>query len=67
MVEPRPLPDVDVGEYVVIGCAGAYSSSMGSHYNARPAAAEVLVEDGEERVIRRRQPLEDLLRLEPRP
>ena len=42
----RSLPLADVGEYLVIECAGAYGFVMGSNYNAKPLAAEVLIEGG---------------------
>jgi diaminopimelate decarboxylase len=35
---------------------------MGSNYNSRPLAAEVLVQDGKPWLIRRRQTFEDLIR-----
>jgi diaminopimelate decarboxylase len=37
---------------------------MSSNYNTRPLAAEVLVDGGQSRLIRRRQTVEDLLALE---
>jgi len=57
----RRLPPVEVGDLLVIRDAGAYGSVMASNYNRRPTAAEVLVENGAWRVIRRRQTVEDLL------
>ncbi len=48
----------------MIECAGAYGATMGSNYNSRPLAAEVLIEDGQPRLIRRRQTFEDLVREE---
>ena len=44
--------------------AGAYGFAMASNYNFRPRAAEVLVEGGTFRVIRRRETYEDLVRPE---
>ena len=44
--------------------AGAYGSVMASNYNRRLMPAEVLVENGASRVIRRRQTLDDILALE---
>lgn len=64
IVESRLLPVAHVGDYLVFHDAGAYGASMSSNYNSRTHAAEVLVDDGQERLIRRRQPLDDLLRLE---
>ena len=49
---------------VAIRDAGAYGSAMASNYNRRPLPAEVLVDDGSWRVIRRRQTLDDMLALE---
>ncbi|KPW42101.1 Diaminopimelate decarboxylase [Pseudomonas syringae pv. apii] len=64
IVESRLLPVAQVGDYLVFHDAGAYGASMSSNYNSRTHAAEVLVDDGQERLIRRRQPLDDLFRLE---
>jgi diaminopimelate decarboxylase len=44
--------------------AGAYGFAMASNYNARPRAAEVLVSGGTDRMIRRRETYEDLIRAE---
>jgi len=60
----RLLPRLDAGDLVAILDAGAYGSAMASNYNRRPLAAEVLVDDGHWRVIRRRQTLTDMLMLE---
>ncbi len=57
----RQLPEAAVGDYLIIGCAGAYSSVMGSNYNSKPLAAEVLLQDGKAHVIRRRQTFEDMI------
>ncbi|WP_394680915.1 diaminopimelate decarboxylase [uncultured Comamonas sp.] len=64
VVLPRPLGDAQVGDLLVIHDTGAYGASMSSNYNSRPLAAEVLVEDGKARLIRRRQTVEELLALE---
>ena len=37
---------------------------MASNYNLRPRAAEVMVEGGELRLVRRRETFEDLVRTE---
>jgi diaminopimelate decarboxylase len=60
----RDLPPAAVGDLVVIHDVGAYGFSMASNYNARPMAAEVLIEDGQARLIRRRQSLEALIQQE---
>lgn len=60
----RKLPAMEVGDLVAIRDAGAYGAVMASNYNRRPLPAEVLVDDGAWRVIRRRQTVEDMLKLE---
>lgn len=60
----RTLVDPRVGTLVAILDAGAYGAAMGSNYNRRPLAPEVLVDDGRWRVIRRRQTVDDMVRLE---
>ncbi len=62
IVVTRRLPEARVGELLVIECAGAYGFVMGSNYNSRPLAAEVLVENGQCSLIRRRQTFDDLVR-----
>lgn len=58
----RPLPAANVGDYLVIERAGAYGFVMASNYNSKPLAAEVLIQDGQPRLIRHRQTLDDLIR-----
>ncbi|MFT3817115.1 MAG: diaminopimelate decarboxylase [Rubrivivax sp.] len=64
VVLSRELPEGRVGDLLVFHDAGAYGASMSSNYNSRPLAAEVLVDGGEARLIRRRQRIEELLALE---
>jgi diaminopimelate decarboxylase len=64
VVEPRPLMPAAVGDLLVFHDAGAYGASMSSNYNSRPLAAEVLVEDGVPRLVRRRQTIGELIALE---
>lgn len=60
----RSLEAVEPGELLVVRDAGAYGFGMSSNYNLRPRAAEVLLEDGRARLIRRRESFEDLVRTE---
>ena len=60
----RMLPLLTAGDVVAILDAGAYGSAMASNYNRRPLPAEVLVDAGAWRVIRRRQGVDDMLTLE---
>ncbi|QYX53578.1 diaminopimelate decarboxylase [Pseudomonas sp. S07E 245] len=58
------LPQACVGDLLVIHDTGAYGASMSSNYNSRPLLPEVLIEDGDIRLIRRRQTIQALLDLE---
>ncbi|PIX76488.1 MAG: diaminopimelate decarboxylase [Rhodocyclales bacterium CG_4_9_14_3_um_filter_68_10] len=48
-------------DLLAVMSAGAYGMSMSSNYNTRPRPAEVLVEGGAVRLVRRRETLADLL------
>ncbi len=63
----RPLPKVESGDHIALLSAGAYGSVMGSNYNTRGLAAEVLVNGRKEALVRERQPLDDIWRLERTP
>jgi diaminopimelate decarboxylase len=56
----RMLPAVAANSRVAILDAGAYGSVMSSTYNARPLAAEVMIDGGDIALIRARQPVEAL-------
>ena len=59
-----PLPELAHNDLVVVHSAGAYGFGMGSNYNTRGRSAEVAVEAGEARLIRRRESFDDLIALE---
>ena len=60
----RDLSPLEAGDLVAIRDAGAYGAAMASNYNRRPLPAEVLVDQGSWRVIRRRQTVDEMLSLE---
>ena len=60
----RQVTSLEVGDLLAILDAGAYGSAMASNYNRRPLPAEVLVDEGSARLIRRRQTIDDMLALE---
>jgi diaminopimelate decarboxylase len=60
----RELETVEPGELLAIRDTGAYGFVMASTYNMRPRPAEVMVEDGQVRLIRRRETFEDLVATE---
>ena len=57
-------PLTNSGDLVIIYSSGAYGFTMSSNYNTRPRVAEVGVEDGKDRLIRRRETFEDLIACE---
>jgi len=58
------LPPLERGEYLCIFDAGAYGMALASNYNTRPRAAELLVDGGKARIIRRRESLKELVQQE---
>jgi diaminopimelate decarboxylase len=60
----RELPEVAEGELLTILDAGAYGMSLSSNYNSRPRPAEVLVDGRSARLVRKRESISDLLKLE---
>ena len=61
-VESRKLPMPVVGDFIVLENAGAYGFVMASNYNSKYRTAEVLVEEGQAKLIRQREVFEDLVR-----
>jgi len=59
-----PLPSMKHNDLLVIHSAGAYGFGMGSNYNSRGRSAEVAIENGKDRLIRKRELFEDLIALE---
>ena len=60
----RETDELRAGDLVVLLDAGAYGMSLASNYNTRGRAAEVMVENGKARLVRRRETLEDLFSAE---
>ena len=58
----RLMNKVTAGDIIAIKNAGAYCFSMASQYNSRLLPAEVLVIDGEVKLIRKRDTFEDIVR-----
>ena len=58
------LPELAHNDLVVVHSAGAYGFGMGSNYNTRGRSAEVALENGSDRLIRKRETFEDLIALE---
>ncbi len=57
----RPLPELVESDVLAVFDTGAYGFTMSSNYNAQPRAAEVMVQDGESHLVRRRESYSNLL------
>jgi diaminopimelate decarboxylase len=64
LIEAAELPQPRPGDVLAVPATGAYTLALGSTYNGVPRPAVVLVADGEARLIRRRETVEELLRYE---
>ncbi len=56
-----PLPPTKHDDLLIVESAGAYGFTMSSNYNTRPRVAEVALQNGEDRLIRKRERFEELI------
>jgi diaminopimelate decarboxylase len=61
LIEAAELPEPRPGDVLAVPATGAYTLALGSTYNGVPRPAVVLVADGEARLIRKRETVEELL------
>jgi diaminopimelate decarboxylase len=61
VIEDLLMPEIAEGELIAIPVAGAYHISMSSNYNGARRPAVVWLEDGQVKLIQRRQTVDDLL------
>lgn len=59
-----PLPKSGRGDLLAVFCTGAYGYSMANNYNRIPRPAVVFVENGESRLVVKRETYEDIVRLD---
>jgi diaminopimelate decarboxylase len=64
LIDDVELPGPRRGDLLAVPATGAYTLAMSSNYNGVGRPAAVLVRDGEARLIRRRETVDDLLALE---
>ncbi|HKI92498.1 MAG TPA: diaminopimelate decarboxylase, partial [Gaiellaceae bacterium] len=64
LIEAAELARPEPGDLLAVPATGAYTLSLGSTYNGVPRPEVVLVSNGAARTIRRRETVEELLRLE---
>jgi diaminopimelate decarboxylase len=65
LIDDVVLPAPRRGDLLAVPATGAYTLAMSSNYNGVPRPAAVLVRGGKERLIRRRETVDDLLALDP--
>jgi diaminopimelate decarboxylase len=59
-----PLPETGEEDILAVFCTGAYGYSMANNYNRLPRPAVIFVENGEARLVVKRETYEDLVRLD---
>jgi diaminopimelate decarboxylase len=58
------MPPLQAGDVIALPAAGAYCLAMASNYNGMPRPEVLMLRDGEARIMRRRETLEDLVAAE---
>ena len=58
------MPPLQPGDVIAVPAAGAYCLAMASNYNGMPRPEVLMLRDGEARVMRRRETLDDLVAAE---
>lgn len=64
LIEHAHLPQVESGDVVAVLDTGAYGYSMASNYNRNPRPAVVFAEDGQAKLVIKRESLDDLIHLD---
>jgi len=58
------MPPLTAGDVIALPAAGAYCLSMASNYNGMPRPEVLMLNDGEARLMRRRESLDDIIAAE---
>ncbi len=58
------MPLLRPGDVIAVPASGAYNLAMASNYNGMPRPEVLMLREGEARVMRRRETLDDLLSVE---
>ena len=64
LLDPRPLPQPEVGDLLVLHDAGAYGAAMSSNYVSIGRVPQVFWDDGRATLVARRETLDDVMRAE---
>jgi diaminopimelate decarboxylase len=60
----RPVARPERGDILAIGNAGAYGYELANQFHSQPRPAEVAIDGDEERVVRQRETMDDVTRVE---
>ncbi len=66
LIEALPFPELQEGDLVAVPVSGAYQLSMSSNYNGARRPAVLWLYNGEAQVIREREPVDNLFKLDHR-
>jgi diaminopimelate decarboxylase len=61
LIENLPMPQIEVGELLVVPASGAYHVNMGSNYNGARKPAVVWLREGVAHLVQRRETVNDLI------
>jgi len=64
LISDIAMPPLAPGDVIAVPAAGAYCLAMASNYNGMPRPEVLMLRDGEARVMRRRETLDDLVAAE---
>ena len=64
LISDIAMPPLKSGDILAVPAAGAYCLAMASNYNGMPRPEVLMLRDGEARVMRRRETLDDLVSAE---
>ena len=64
LISDIAMPLLRPGDVIAVPASGAYNLAMASNYNGMPRPEVLMLRDGEARVMRRRETLDDLLSVE---
>jgi diaminopimelate decarboxylase len=62
LIENIDMPIVRVGDFLVVGSTGAYNYSMSSNYNRIPRPPVIMLKNGIDELVVKRESYDDLLR-----
>jgi len=64
LISDIAMPPLEPGDVIAVPAAGAYCLAMASNYNGMPRPEVLMLRDGEARLMRRRETLDDLVAAE---